>query len=93
MLSFIGQPQRITCSFKSETVQRVEMHSDEGILDSILGKTITFEISKTTDTIHNKQYACIGVTSDGNVLSENISIVALSKLQPKQYLIVKYPFF
>ena len=80
MLSFIGRSQRITCSFTSETVQRVEMHSDEGILDSIPGKTIKFGITETTDTIHNKEYACIGVASDGNDFVENVTIVALSKL-------------
>ena len=65
MLSFIGRSQRITCSFTSETVQHVEVHSDEGILDSIPGKTIKFGITETTDTIHNKEYACFGVASDG----------------------------
>ena len=81
VLSFIGQSQSITCSFPIgfETVQSTEIHSDEGILDSKPGKTITFDIGKTTDTIHNKEYACIGVTSDGNDFFENITIVALSK--------------
>ena len=80
VLSFIGRSQGITCSFTSETVQRVEVHSNESILDSIHGKTISFEITETTDTIHNKEYVCIGVASDGNDFFVNITIVALSKL-------------
>ena len=80
MLSFIGRSQRITCSFTSETVQRVEVHSNESILDSMPGKIISFEITETTDTTHNKEYACIGVASDGNDFFQNITIVALSKL-------------
>ena len=79
-LSFIGRSQTINCSFTSDTVQSTEIHSDEGILDSVLGKTIKFKITETTDTIHNKEYACIGVASDGNDFFTNVTIVALSKL-------------
>ena len=80
MLSFIGGSQTINCSFTSDTVQSTEIHSDEGILDSVFGKTIKFEITKSTDKTHNKEYACIGVASDGNDFFDNVTIVALSKL-------------
>ena len=79
MLSFIGRSTSITCSFTSEAVQNIEVHSDEGIINSRSGKNITFEFGKTTDVIHNKKYVCFGVTSDGNVFFRNFSIVALSK--------------
>ena len=71
VLSFIGGSQTINCSFTSDTVQSTGIHSDEGILDLVLGKTIKIEITETTE---NEEYACICEASDRN---DYLSVISL----------------